>query len=453
MPKCDTNWVECDANQGDGKVYYWHRFEFATAWKMPEGIAPLWVAKKSASKGGWYYINQVTRESVWELPTPSVAAASLTNDAKESLVTAFKRFDQDGSGTIDADELGAVLEALGLPKENCAAIFKAADTNGDGHMDYKEFVEWVLSVAPPTMYYNVFSNMNLKVIDRRSGEVLMEKSPDLRPTDKVQKLIAALGLEEDEKVRMFIGKREMAPHTQALMNFGIIDGDTISCLVTRAAPYLHQYFEAMKKHADDENKLMIQDPEGMMDVLRDAVKADVYRRNQQSFHNELKVYIQKTFNHHDTKRNGVLDRYESEALFTAYAKKIAQFGEVLAEISTQLAWEMYMREHAEMGRGKLSPAKIQEMQGVIAHHVGDMKIYFGQMKESYLKNKARRDLDAFRALDKDGDGQLQLGEVIAGLTPNTEQNMRLLRGLGFDLNHSIDMMSHASGSDMACLQQ
>lgn len=52
-------------------------------------------------------------------------------------------FDKDDSGTIDMNELRAVLTQIGetLSDEEVQELFDAADINNDGNLDYEEFVK------------------------------------------------------------------------------------------------------------------------------------------------------------------------------------------------------------------------------------------------------------------------------------------------------------------------
>lgn len=54
---------------------------------------------------------------------------------------AFRRYDTDGSGSIDREELKEVLESLGdeLNANEIDTILEEADTDGDGAIDYQEF--------------------------------------------------------------------------------------------------------------------------------------------------------------------------------------------------------------------------------------------------------------------------------------------------------------------------
>lgn len=64
---------------------------------------------------------------------------------------AFRVFDKDGSGTIDKDELMAVLatdevkDILAVKEEMIPQILADADKNGDGEIDFDEFMEMMNS--------------------------------------------------------------------------------------------------------------------------------------------------------------------------------------------------------------------------------------------------------------------------------------------------------------------
>ena len=63
----------------------------------------------------------------------------------DALRAAFAKFDANSDGTITREELTAILtrptpERQPLKKEEADAIFDKADVNGDGRLDYEEFV-------------------------------------------------------------------------------------------------------------------------------------------------------------------------------------------------------------------------------------------------------------------------------------------------------------------------
>ena len=61
----------------------------------------------------------------------------------KDLREAFKIFDRDKSGYIDGKEIIAVTTTLGqaLSKEELDAFMAEADLDGDGKLDYNEFVK------------------------------------------------------------------------------------------------------------------------------------------------------------------------------------------------------------------------------------------------------------------------------------------------------------------------
>ncbi|OWF37728.1 calmodulin-A-like isoform X2 [Mizuhopecten yessoensis] len=64
----------------------------------------------------------------------------------EELREAFRVFDKDGNGLISAAELRHVMISLGekLTEEEVDEMIKEADMNGDGQIDYDEFVKMML---------------------------------------------------------------------------------------------------------------------------------------------------------------------------------------------------------------------------------------------------------------------------------------------------------------------
>lgn len=75
-------------------------------------------------------------------------------DTEEELVQAFKVFDRDGNGNdlcdlgfISAAELRHVMTNLGekLTDEEVDEMLKEADVDGDGRINYEEFVKLMVS--------------------------------------------------------------------------------------------------------------------------------------------------------------------------------------------------------------------------------------------------------------------------------------------------------------------
>lgn len=57
----------------------------------------------------------------------------------EKLQQAFKLFDKDGNGSIEADEIKAVLGDSKMSPEQIDKIIMEVDENGDGSIQFEEF--------------------------------------------------------------------------------------------------------------------------------------------------------------------------------------------------------------------------------------------------------------------------------------------------------------------------
>ena len=68
-------------------------------------------------------------------------------DTEEELMEAFKVFDKDGNGYITALELSSVMNSLGekLTEEEVEEMIREADIDGDGQIDYDEFVRMMMA--------------------------------------------------------------------------------------------------------------------------------------------------------------------------------------------------------------------------------------------------------------------------------------------------------------------
>lgn len=77
-------------------------------------------------------------------PAAVVKIEDLPDTKVQELLQAFELFDRDGSGAIDQQELGYVMRSLGQnpTEEELVSIISKADTDGDGQMEFVEFVNY-----------------------------------------------------------------------------------------------------------------------------------------------------------------------------------------------------------------------------------------------------------------------------------------------------------------------
>lgn len=66
-----------------------------------------------------------------------------------SVVKAFRTWDADGSGKIDRGELAQILRKVCISHYDIDGILDVADIDGDGKIDYEEFVRWISDPKAP----------------------------------------------------------------------------------------------------------------------------------------------------------------------------------------------------------------------------------------------------------------------------------------------------------------
>jgi len=68
------------------------------------------------------------------------------SDAESELRAAFRAFDKDGNGSINATELREAMKAIGenLSQEEVEEMIRDADADGDGNVNYEEFVKMMM---------------------------------------------------------------------------------------------------------------------------------------------------------------------------------------------------------------------------------------------------------------------------------------------------------------------
>merc|ERR1712039_334838 len=89
-------------------------------------------------------INEVDADGNGTIDFPEflslVARKMKDTDTEEELIEAFKVFDRDGNGLISAAELRHVMTNVEVDE-----MIKEADIDGDGHINYEEFVRMMMA--------------------------------------------------------------------------------------------------------------------------------------------------------------------------------------------------------------------------------------------------------------------------------------------------------------------
>ncbi|URE18824.1 hypothetical protein MUK42_10363 [Musa troglodytarum] len=86
---------------------------------------------------------QGARSPISTQPSASLTRTEMETDSEDELREAFKVFDKDQNGFISATELRNVMISLGekLTDEEAAQMIREADLDGDGQVNFEEFVK------------------------------------------------------------------------------------------------------------------------------------------------------------------------------------------------------------------------------------------------------------------------------------------------------------------------
>merc|ERR1712159_273278 len=100
------------------------------------------------NKNSSYFVEWIpnnVKSSVCDIPPKGRKMKD--TDSEEEIVEAFKVFDKDGNGFISAAELRHVMTNLGekLTDEEADEMIREADVDGDGQINYEEFVKMMMS--------------------------------------------------------------------------------------------------------------------------------------------------------------------------------------------------------------------------------------------------------------------------------------------------------------------
>ena len=108
-------------------------------------------------------------------------------DSEEEILEAFKVFDKDGNGFISAAELRHVMTNLGekLTDEEVDEMIREADIDGDGQINYEEFVKMMYSYLIASLPR--FSDFTRILQDGQVRELLI-----VMISSKIQLLVCAM---------------------------------------------------------------------------------------------------------------------------------------------------------------------------------------------------------------------------------------------------------------------
>eukprot|EP01043_Picozoa_sp_COSAG02_P042392 COSAG02_NODE_3602_length_6498_cov_2.647914_3_plen_685_part_00 len=101
-----------------------------------------------------------------------LADEPLSQRARDRYQVIFRRYDLDGSGTIDADELQQILEEVGqtVSDHEIVELMKEIDSDNSGEIDFEEFMQAVEKSSSRT-----FDEMNVAIEEKVFGKQLKQR--------------------------------------------------------------------------------------------------------------------------------------------------------------------------------------------------------------------------------------------------------------------------------------
>lgn len=223
------------------------------------------------------------------------------------------------------------------------------------------------------------------------------------------------------------------------------------------SPYLNQYYEEVIRVNERDTKRGRDDPLWMFGLLTSKEKkAEHEASTKKEYETVLPPLIEKSFEHHDKNKDGILDTKESAVFFQNLVCENTRMLEAMFAYPCRLTLAADLKEHADyIGDNEQIKAdweretgfKVEwfkeKMQSILAEKEEGIAKFMQELKEEYVASKAERDAAAFKALDVNNDGQLQKTELVAALIPSTPQYLKLTGTLlGMDEDSYMDEKSY-----------
>jgi len=130
-------------------------------------------------------------------------------EAAEAYLTAFEKYDIDGSGDISPEELREVLVELGEKEEDFDDIVAQADTDGDGTINYEEFVNMMTARKRLVAMANVLGSDSSNNVEKLASGLPPLKLPMQQESRKVARKRKNLYGHQNTKKRKPVVRHEM----------------------------------------------------------------------------------------------------------------------------------------------------------------------------------------------------------------------------------------------------
>jgi len=230
---------------------------------------------------------------------------------------------------------------------------------------------------------------------------------------------------------------------------------------TVPAPYLIEYFQVFGE------MMQIAESADPMEVLRNDGLVEELEEQAETIKAKLPPIIEQSFDHHDIKKNGILDQDEARIFCEHYVELFLKFHEerqlklVKTQAQASKSSQRGVATLMSMMLGALDDPPLMGGDGaeMTEEQMKDVPKFSEQAvtkrvqakRDDYKANKAERDEAAFKFLDVSGDGKVQKRDVVLALTPDTQMYDDVHEALGLipEVNglEALVWASHACAED------
>jgi len=194
------------------------------------------------------------------------------------------------------------------------------------------------------------------------------------------------------------------------------------------APYLKQAFDVVAKQF----KKSFEDGINGVDMDPDKIQAEMDATLA-----ECRVLLEKSFDHHDTKGTGVLDKEEAAVFFKNLVGANGALMDHIVEISIKGGMDNMIKRVKESPSEEIDEetkaSMVAEMKQQIHDVVADAKKNTAASLEAYKANADELNIAAFKTVDVNGDGTLQKEEFLDAMKFGSEKNEKFLAALGIEM--------------------
>lgn len=301
------------------------------------------------------------------------------------------------------------------------------------------------------------ANTNLnEVVEANSPEAIQEAVDGLSAENRA-KLTQALGLPAENGAAVAVAVAVAAPEEERVS----------------AAPFLKQYFDIQM---EAQSKMM----EMIPTLLADPNPTDKMEGFRTSLCLKLKPPLEKSFQHHDTEKTGILSKDEASVFFKNFVDESQLFIKSVLAVTTRQGIEASVQMMPTMMETMFAPPPGQENEAgtevaepaMSPQEQAEFQQFFemflkpqieetvkqtievatkklDEQRADYEANKEERHKAAFAVMDKNGDGSLQYCEfekILLGNPQEDEKVQQFMTALGFPPLDPQELVKNFSGA-------